>query len=145
MGLNNMGLEDFSDSNHGKRYINGDDEDVRPRVSESTHEDVRDFTARSGLNISEAYDYLVGAALSDQDILEEILTLDKEYQNQMSSMQKELLKDIVVKWNSLGHFPDREEINSASDMNGFPIYILHLGKSDRIKKLVEDHFPEKIN
>lgn len=139
-----MALDDFSASKKEREHLNGDDEEVRPRVSKPTHVKVRDFTSRAGLNIREAYDYLIGASLSDQDVLEEILTLDKEYTDQLSSMQKELLEDVARKWKQVGHFPTRDEINKDPEMNGFPIYVIHLGKTDRIKQLIEEHFAEEI-
>lgn len=140
-----MALDDFSATQEERKHLNGDDEEVRPRVSQTTHVKVRDFTSRAGLNIREAYDYLIGASLSDQEVLEEILTLDKEYSEQLSSMQKELLKDVALKWKQTGHFPTRDEINKDPEMNGFPIYVIHLGKTDRIKRLTEEHYAEEID
>lgn len=139
-----MALDDFSGTKEERSHINGDDKEVRPRVSETTHRRVREFTSRAGLNISEAYDYLIGASLSDQEVLEEILTLDKDYNGNLSSMQIELLEDVAHKWKQVGHFPTREEINKDPEMNGFPIYIIHLGKTDRIKSLLEEHYSDEI-
>jgi len=139
-----MSLENFSSCTDDREHVNRDDKEVRPRVTKGTHEKVRDFTSKAGLDISEGYDYLIGASLSDQQVLEQILTLDKEYDDDLTPMQEELLDDIITKYQELGRFPSRENINEDDNMNGFPIYIINLGQTDRIKSLCEEHISGDI-
>lgn len=132
-----MGVDDFSSK------WSGDSDKVRPYVSESTHEDVQEFASRSGLDISEAYDLIIQTVVSNDSILEDVLSQDAELQSELSETQQQLLDDIVCKWEDIGEFPDRQDINEDPDMNGFPIYIMALGPLSQIRTLAMEKYADR--
>jgi len=142
-----MAIEDFSSNNEDTDSADVEHSDldttdvdkVRPYINKTVHENVRVFSSNAGLTMQDAYGTLLQKSLNNTRILEEILVINKEYDEDLDDKHFELLNDLTEKCNSLGRFPTREEINDDEELKGFPIYITFLGKRDRIKSLIKEN------
>lgn len=126
-----MGIDEYSNDSRGEN-------DVRPYVSEETHEMVRMFTSRAGMNISDGYDTIVQTVIANDKLVESVLSENSTFDGKVTRREKQLLEDLAKKADVEGEFPDRDAINEDSDLNGFPIYVLHLGSLENAKELIED-------
>jgi len=146
-----MGIESFENNSALEAKVeipeadSGTQSKVRPYLSERVHRKVNLFSANSGLTMYRSYNMLIDKAIEDVDILEQILTKDNEYSDNLTDSEIDLLEDLVSKTNDLGRFPTRSEINKDSELNGFPIYVTYLGKRCRIKKLIEDMYSDRLS
>lgn len=137
-----MGLREFSEDDGLEFDVHGDDEQVRPYVSERSHDLVQEFSKHAGVGISTAYDTILQTVLENEELLVMVLEQSAEDNPELNESNETLLQQLADKTVELGHFPRRDDINSDEDMYGFPIYIDAFGSIIIILQLLEEHHPE---